>query len=336
MFTYCCVSSEFHTSIASDKPKGANTLGKTLKSEEPAVEWPTLLVLVATYLTLGIATTWLADISLILAILVTAIAVAQYSSLQHEVLHGHPFRNRAVSEIAVFVGVTIFIPYIRFKDTHLAHHHDPILTDPYDDPESNYLDPDIWAKLPVLVQILLKANNTLFGRILIGPAVSVYCFGVADARSILRGDRHIAKAWLLHAFGVAVVVGWLWAMNGMPVWAYVLAAYFGFGLLKIRTFLEHRAHEHARARSVVVADRGFFALLFLNNNFHSVHHSHPGLAWYKLPRTFAQNRDLYLVRNDGYFFDSYAQVFQQFLFRAKDTVPHPFWSRSSARQLPLE
>lgn len=297
-----------------------------MQTEDPVVEWPTLCVMIATYLTLGMATTWLADISLPLAIFVTGIAVAQFSSLQHEVLHGHPFRNRALSEATVFPGVTVYIPYIRFKDTHLAHHHDPILTDPYDDPESNFLDPKIWLSVPKFGQALLKANNTLFGRILLGPAVSIWSFVGGDLRSVLKGDRHILKAWVLHGVGVAMVFAWLWATGGMPVWAYLIAAYFGFGLLKIRTFLEHRAHDLARARSVVIADQGFFALLFLNNNYHSVHHSQPGLAWYRLPKLFAQNRDHFLARNDGYYFDTYAQVFRQYFFHAKDTVPHPLWT----------
>jgi fatty acid desaturase len=299
-----------------------------LQTEDPVVEWPTLFVVIATYLTLGLATTWLADLSLALAIFVTGTAVAQFSSLQHEVLHGHPFRNRALSEAIVFLGVTIYIPYIRFKDTHLAHHHDPILTDPYDDPESNFLDPKLWAGLPKFGQALLKANNTLLGRILLGPAVSIWALVGTDLRAILQGDRHVLKAWVLHGIGVALVFSWLMAMDGMPIWAYLIAAYFGFGLLKIRTFLEHRAHDLARARSVVIADQGFFSLLFLNNNYHSVHHSHPGLAWYRLPNLFAQNRDHYLARNDGYYFDTYAQVFRQYFFHAKDTVPHPLWTDS--------
>ena len=301
-------------------------MGKTLQTEHPVVEWPTLCVMIATYLTLGLATTWLADLSLPLAILVTGFAVAQFSSLQHEVLHGHPFRSRWLSEASVFPGVTIYIPYLRFKATHLAHHHDPILTDPYDDPESNFLDPKIWVLLPKFWQVLLKANNTLFGRILLGPAVSIWSFAGSDLRAILRGDGHILSAWLLHALGVVMVIAWLWVTDGMPVWAYLIAAYFGFGLLKIRTFLEHRAHDLARARSVVIADKGFFALLFMNNNFHSVHHSQPGLAWYRLPRLFAENQDHYLARNDGYFFDSYGQIFRKYFFRAKDPVPHPLWA----------
>jgi fatty acid desaturase len=65
--------------------------------------------------------------------------------------------------------------------------------------------------------------------------------------------------------------------------------------------------------------------LFLNNNFHVVHHMHPGVAWYKLPALYFGNRAHYLRRNDGYQYRSYAEIFRQFLFRAKDPVPHPIW-----------
>lgn len=302
-----------------------------MQTEQPVVEWPTLLVMIATYFTLGLSTTWLADLSLVLAIFVTGLAIAQFSSLQHEVLHGHPFRSRWLSEAVVFPAITMFVPYLRFRDTHLAHHHDPILTDPYDDPESNFMDPETWRLLPNLGRALLTANNTLFGRILLGPAVSMWTFGSGDLRKIRTGDKHILAAWVLHFVGIAVVVGWLLATDGMPVWAYLIAAYFGFGLLKIRTFLEHRAHDLARARSVVIEDRGLFAFLFLNNNYHSVHHSNPGLAWYQLPELFAENRDHFLARNEGYFYKSYMQIFRQHFFHAKDPIPHPLWQDSDNR-----
>ncbi len=298
-------------------------LGYILQTKKSVIEWPTFLVMIVTYLTLAWSTTWLATYSLPLAVFVTGIAIAQFSSLQHEVLHGHPFRSQQLSEAAVFLGVTVYVPYIRFKDTHLAHHNDPILTDPYDDPESNFLDPDRWNATPKIGQLVLQANNTLLGRILLGPAISIWSFCGADLSAIRNGDRHIRSAWLLHAIGVGLVFLWLLGMNGMPIWAYLVSAYFGYGLLKIRTFLEHRAHDLARARSVVIEDKGFFALLFLNNNYHSVHHSQPGLAWYRLPRLFADNRDHFLARNDGYFYQSYVQVFRKYFFHSKDQVPHP-------------
>ena len=74
----------------------------------------------------------------------------------------------------------------------------------------------------------------------------------------------------------------------MPWWAYLLAAWIGHALLKIRTYLEHRAHEAPRARTVIIEDRGPLALLFLNNNLHVVHHCHPAVPWYRLPATLCR------------------------------------------------
>jgi fatty acid desaturase len=296
-----------------------------LQTESRAIEWPTLMIFVATYAVWACATTFLWSLSPPLALLAATLAIAQFSSLSHEVLHGHPFRAQWLSEAMVFPGLTIFVPYLRFKDLHLKHHFDPALTDPYDDPESNYLDPVVWAQLSPLKQALLRFNNTLLGRMLIGPAVSIRALVTGDLAAILRGDRRVALAWALHLPGLVLVGAWFWAVAAMPVWAYLLAAYLGWSLLKIRTYLEHRAHDAARARTVVIESRGPLALLFLNNNFHVVHHMHPGVAWYRLPALYFGNRDHYLRRNDGYRYQSYGEIFRQFLFRAKDPVPHPVW-----------
>ena len=118
---------------------------------------------------------------------------------------------------------------------------------------------------------------------------------------------------------------WLGLMAEMPVSAYLLAAYGGNSLIKIRTFLEHRAHEAHRARTVVVEDRGPLAYLFLNNNLHVVHHCHPNVAWYDLPALYRANRDHFLRRNEAYVYRSYGQIFRQYFLRAKDPVPHPIW-----------
>jgi fatty acid desaturase len=289
------------------------------------IEWPTLLLLAVTYGTWAFGTTWLAGLSLPLAVLVTGVAIAQFSSLQHEVLHGHPFRSRRLNEALVFPGLTLVVPYGRFRDLHLAHHHDPSLTDPYDDPESNYLDPAVWGRLSGPVRLLLRVNNSLAGRMVLGPLIGTVMLMTADLRAIRRGEAGVLSAWAWHAAGVALVLAWLLAVGQMPVWTYVLAAYGGYALLKIRTFLEHRAHEAFRARTVVVEDRGPLAFLFLNNNLHVVHHMHPQVAWYRLPALYAANRAHYLRRNDGYVYRSYAQIFRQYLFRAKDPVPHPIW-----------
>ncbi|MFM2390979.1 MAG: hypothetical protein RLZZ437_2534 [Pseudomonadota bacterium] len=294
----------------------------TADRTQDVIEWPTLLVLVATYAIWLYATSGIYSWSPILGIIITGLAITQFSSLQHEALHGHPFRAAWLNELLVLPSVTLTVPFGRFRDTHLAHHHDPVLTDPYDDPESNYLDPAIWSGLPRGIQLLLLLNNTLLGRIVLGPLIGNYLWLRGEARLILQGDRAVIRDWGLNTLGLIPVVAWLWVAS-MPWWAYLIAAWIGHGLLKIRTFLEHRAHDLCRARSVIVEDKGPLALLFLNNNFHAVHHMHPQVSWYKLPSLYVSQIEHYQRRNEGYVFRSYAPIFRAFLWRVKDPVAHP-------------
>ena len=288
------------------------------------IEWPTLVMLGVTYAVWGIGTS-VFHLSGVLAIALTALAIAQFSSLQHEVLHGHPFASQRSNEALVFPALTLFVPYVRFRDLHLQHHYDPNLTDPYDDPESNYMDPKVWEQTSRPMQKILRWNNTLLGRIVLGPAVSILAMCRTDLAAIRSGDAAAKRGWLLHGIGLVLVLAWLWTVGDMPVWAYGVAAYVGYGLLKIRTFLEHRAHDAFRARTAIVEDRGPLALLFLNNNFHAVHHMHPAVPWYELPALYAARRDHYQRRNDAYVYRSYAQIFRMFFLKPKDPVPHPVW-----------
>lgn len=289
-------------------------------------EWQTLALVALSYFVWASALFWVAELSLGLAVVLVVLSLALHSSLQHEVLHGHPFRSEWASALLVFPAIGLFIPYLRFRDTHLEHHRDQNLTDPYDDPESNYLDPGVWETLPRWLQGVLALNNTLLGRMLIGPAVAQISFMATDWRAIRNGDRRVALGWVLHVPAVALVVPVVW-LAPMPVWVYLLSAYLGLSILKIRTFLEHQAHERVRGRTVVIEDRGPLAFLFLNNNLHVVHHMHPKVPWYRLWALYDSNRARYLKRNEGYCFRSYGEVFRQYFLRAKDPVPHPLWRR---------
>ena len=288
------------------------------------MEWPTLGLLAATYLLWALGTN-LWQVSPLLAVGATGLAIAQFSSLQHEALHGHPFANPLWNEALVFPALAVFVPYRRFRATHLQHHHDPALTDPYDDPESNYLDPQVWARTPRALQRVLRWNNTLAGRMVIGPIWGTFVWCRAEWRLARAGQGDVVVAWVLNGFGLALVLLWLMAWANMPLWGYGLAVYLGTALLRIRTFLEHRAHSAFRARTVIIEDRGPLALLFLNNNLHVVHHMHPQVPWYNLPGLYAQRKDHYQRRCEAYVYASYAQIFRQFLWRAKDPVPHPVW-----------
>ncbi len=293
------------------------------------IEWPTLALLAATYAAWLWATAGLYAWSPVAGVLLAGIAIAQFSSLQHEALHGHPFRSARANAAIVFPSLGLTVPYERFRDTHLAHHHDPILTDPYDDPESNYLDPAVWAGLPAPARAALRLNNTLLGRMVLGPLIGNAMFLTSEARALRAGIPGARRAWALNLAGLVPVAAWLW-VAAMPWWAYLLAAWIGHGLLKLRTFLEHRAHEQSRARTVIIEDRGPLALLFLNNNLHVVHHMHPQVAWYRLPALYLGNRAHYIRRNDGYVYRSYLQIIGRFFLTPKDPVPHPLMNRDQA------
>lgn len=288
-----------------------------------AFEWPTLCLVLLCYAGLAAALWWVPTWG---AILMLGPLVALHASLTHEVVHGHPFTNQTLNAALVFPAVTLVVPYARFAATHLAHHHDERLTDPYDDPETNYIDPAVWGVMSAPVRAVFGFNNRLLGRMLIGPLLGQIMWMIGDARACRRGDRAVIGGWIAHLPAVALTSTVIW-IAPLPFWAYAIGAYMGLSILRIRTFLEHRAHDLARARTVIVEDRGPLALLFLNNNLHVVHHMHPKVAWYDLPALYLANRDHYLRRNDGYRFASYTEVFRRYFWRAKDTVPHPLWRK---------
>jgi fatty acid desaturase len=226
----------------------------------------------------------------------------------------------------VFPALGLAIPYIRFRDSHLEHHCNEILTDPYDDPESGYLVKEVWVTLPSWVQAVLKFNNTLAGRLLLGPLLGQIAFMRADWKLIKGGDRAVLIGWLAHIPAVGVVLWWALYMATMPLWAYCIACYFGLSILKIRTFLEHRAFEQTNGRSVIIEDRGLLSFLFLNNNFHAVHHAKPQIAWYNLPRFYQENKEMFLRENRNYLYKNYNIIFRSFFWQAKEPVEHPLWS----------
>lgn len=291
----------------------------------PPVEWPTVGLFMCCYLTWAVATAAAARAPW-LAWPAAALTMALHSSLTHEAVHGHPTRRPRLNAALAFPALGLFIPYGRFRDLHLAHHRDETLTDPYDDPESNFMDPAVWARLPRWARAALRANNTLLGRLSFGPAVGLAAFWLDDLRRLRTGERAVARAWAIHAAALAPVALWQATVSTMSWVAYLAAAYAAVALIKLRAFLEHRAHESARGRTAVVEDRGLFALLFLNNNLHAVHHAHPGAPWYALPRIYAARRAEILAANGGYRYASYAEVFRRHLLRAKDPVPHPLRS----------
>lgn len=286
-------------------------------------DWPTL------WLFIGVVGLWCSALLLpaswgVLAVVMLVLALTLHSSLSHEFLHGHPFGAERAETLLGLWQPGLFVPYLRFKRTHLAHHRDARLTDPYDDPESNYLDPDVWRRLWKWQRVLLQINNTLAGRITIGPAIGLIAFIRKDIAAARSGQRDIVTDWLLHIPGTVLTL-WAVMLSDLNIWLYFAACYGALSVLKIRTFLEHQADARVSGRTVIIEDRGLLGFLFLNNNLHVVHHMHPKAAWYQLWPLYRERRDRFLTRNHGYVFPSYASIFRQYLWKSKDPVAHPLW-----------
>lgn len=288
-----------------------------------AVEWPTVLLIAGCYGTWLVAGFLIWPGYPVLALALMALAVALQSSLVHEVLHGHPTRNARINEALVSLPIGLVWPYRRFKSIHLRHHADEKLTDPLDDPESYYRA--LWQHedLPEALKLLLRINNTMAGRFVLGPLLSCVGFIIDDAKAIAAGDKAVRQAWLLHAAGLAVVLPLIQFGFGIPLWLYVLVpTWLGQSLISIRTFAEHQWSEHPEGRTIIV-ERSPLSILFLNNNLHFVHHKSPTVAWYKLPDLFRERREEWLRMNKGYAYPNYFALIKTYAFRAKEPVCHP-------------
>ncbi|WP_084650106.1 fatty acid desaturase [Stappia stellulata] len=302
-------------------------------SHTRTLEWPTLLLALgvhAVFLGLVLAAPHVG----IWAYLALVPVLTLHSSLQHEVLHGHPFRAPRLNWIFVALPLGMFVPYWRFRALHIAHHRDPALTDPFDDPESWYRDPCDWAGMSPVKRWFLTATNTLAGRMLLGPIAGMAGLVAGDARAILAGRRDVLAAWAEHLAALALLVWLLRQVPGFSLTGYVAACYGASVLLCLRTFLEHRAEDAVGHRSVIIEESGPLAALFLFNSLHAVHHLDPSLPWYGLRAAYARDRAQVIAANGGYVYRSYAQIIRRYAFRCKEPVVHPLRGTAAGLRTP--
>lgn len=286
------------------------------------IEWPTLGLIFACYGLWGLAGVVLWPLSPVLALALMALMSALHSSLVHENLHGHPTRNRLVNEALVTAPLSLIYPYRRYRDTHLAHHHDARLTDPIEDPESYYKAAWAHARMPRWLQGLLVVNNTMIGRILLGPLLGAAGFLAQEARLCHTNAPGVRRGWGLHLLGLVPVLALLWAF-GIPLWLYCVAVVWpSLSLIAIRTYAEHRWHDAPEGRTIIV-ERSPLSWLFLNNNLHIVHHQIPAAPWYALPSLYHARREYWRALNHGYVYRSYWQLFRAHALRPKEPVVHP-------------
>lgn len=293
-----------------------------------SAEWRTFFLILCCYLLILLMVLNPTGFPVLLLIALTIPLITLHSSLQHECMHGHPFKSQRINDALICIPIGFFLPYFRFKAAHIKHHQDCILADPYEDPESCYQGSEAWAARQRWLQRIFEFNNTLVGRMLIGPAISMIGFVNYE---IKNGSPRTFAIWCIHLVGVCLICGALFLFGEMPVWAYLMSCYFGYSLLMIRTFLEHQAHESIRERTVIIEDKGILSYLFLNNNLHVVHHANPRMAWYRLPSFFEENRDYFMGMNKGYYFKNYLEIFKRFSFYRKEPVVYPLAAHSELK-----
>jgi len=122
---------------------------------------------------------------------------------------------------------------------------------------------------------------------------------------------------------MAPLLHWVMSICAIPLEEHVLLFVLpGSSLALLRSFTEHRQARVPAHRTAIVEDQGLLALLFLNNNFHVVHHQYPNTAWYLLPAIYHQQRADISHQNNGFVFAGYGAVLRKFSFRRHDDIIH--------------
>jgi fatty acid desaturase len=273
------------------------------------VIWVSWLVLVASY---GRIPEWVSTGLLI-------VLLAWYMSLQHELTHGHPTRMETLNRLIGLPPLAIWYPFDTYKQDHLKHHDDAHLTEPGVDTESNYITPAQAASMGALALWLYKSQRTVLGRFLIGPAIVNVSLWTRTARAVAGGDWRALKVWAVHLPLVALL---LWALErntAINAWHYCFGiAYPALGLAMLRSLYEHRPGALPAHRTVINEAALPWRLLYLNNNFHVVHHAYPQLPWYQIPAIYAAERDAWQAGNGGFVLPGYLHLIRNFAWRTID------------------
>lgn len=295
------------------------------------IEWPSVALCAGVYGAFLLLTLCHAALPWPLVCIAGALLLALHSSMQHEFLHGHPTRWRRVNRALAFPPLSLWVPFDTYRRTHLIHHHDDQLTDPYDDPETYYWSAGGWERLGPMGRLFLRVHSTLAGRLLFGPAWAAGRFLAGEVRALRAGDRRARRVWAWHLLGVAAVLFWVVAICGMNPLFYVFGiVYPGTSVLLLRSYAEHRAEHDVFERTAIVENAPIFGFLFLYNNLHVVHHRWPTLPWYVLPGLYKRHRAALIAENGGLVYDGYADVARRYLFAPHHVVVHPFRAEATA------
>ena len=288
------------------------------------MEWPTWLLIPMVYAAWLLAIAGHHALGEFAGTVSLILATCWFTSLQHELIHGHPSRSAEVNRLMGIAPLAVWYPYELYRKSHLAHHRDELLTEPGIDPESNYVDEASWRRMSPLLRPLWIAQRTVLGRVLLGPALVIVPTWLDIVRRPLRGDHSQTRTWAVHLLLVCAMLLLLDRCAGIGPIRYLLTVcYPALGLAMFRSFYEHRPAAEASHRVVVNEAALFWRILYLNNNYHAVHHERPGLPWYRIRGFYLRHRADVLSRNGGFMIPGYLPLMKRFATTPVDSPIHP-------------
>jgi fatty acid desaturase len=294
------------------------------RGNRPLLEFRTLLLIAATYAGWLVVTYSYSRWSLLAVAPLTAFFITLQSSLQHEAVHGHPTRSPRLNRLLVIPSLSLWLPYDCYRASHHKHHIDARLTDPLDDPESYYWREEDLARLPALWRVLLQAQQTLAGRVVIGAFWTIGSFFYSETRALWRNEKGLRALWLGHLAWCVPVIVWVKLVCGIPLWIYLLTMAVPANAVQLmRSFAEHRARPTPPERIAIVEGSWILGPIFLFNNLHLLHHESPGIPWYELPARYRLARERLIAANGGLVYKTYFDVARRYLFSAHDKLLHP-------------
>ena len=292
-------------------------------TQNTIIEWPTL------FLVLFIYTCWFTllytfnDLHYLLAVPTLILVLTLHSSLCHELIHGHPTRSEKINNGLGYFPIALIFPYTIFRETHLKHHDNKQITIPGIDPESFFVSNSDWQNMNRASKLIAWFNMTFGGRFLIGPMLSIVTLVRWSLRDIVSAGLSRKLMWICHYMLVALILVGVNVLFGIPMWLYAMMAYFSLSMIQVRSFYEHQPVDTAPHRSVIQQCCRFMSLLFLNNNYHYVHHLYPEMPWYRLRSEYFSNKEKYDAENGGFHYNGYGQ-WLKFLFKPVHSPIHPF------------
>lgn len=287
-------------------------------------ELPTWLVAFAIYGAWAGLVIFHASIPWPILALAAAYVLAWHFSLQHEAIHGWRSVPLWLRTALVWPPIGGWLPYELYRRSHSIHHRDVNLTYPGLDTESVYHRQEDWNAYSRLWRSILMFNQTLLGRLTIGPLLRLRKLVLTEWALLRAGNFMNLWIWVRFALGLTAVLLFVAKVGHMPVWKYYLVfVYPGFSLGLLRAFIEHRWGNRWEERVASVESNWVFGLLFLWNNLHIVHHAHPALPWYEIPARYRGDREGWMKRNNSYVFPGYFDIARRWFFRPVFTPVHP-------------